>query len=186
MDQFQRRQSITNEFTHSCLGRIVITAVVLFILSIVAIMTAPKEEVMIAYSVDNIRQCLQYNDSIKGDVIDEVVANIGRTFTVADSTLDNKEIVETCEKHNTLEAFRHTFYSTARIRNNKHPEGVRVGFGIFGLVISTVFYEDILMDLGAVRGKYNEPLLKEPVDSDPYLGENPYIKPYHYQGNPDN
>ncbi len=94
--------------------------------------------------------------------------------------------METCEKHNTLEALRHTFYSTARIRDNKHPESVRVGCGIFGLVISTVFYEDILMDLGAVRGKYNEPLLKEPVDSDPYLGENPYIKPYHYQGNPDN
>ncbi len=186
MDQFQRKQSFTHEFTHSCLGRIIITAAVLLILSIIAIITAPKEEIMYAHTEDNIRQCLQYNDSIKGDVIDEVVANIGRTFTVADSTLDNKEIVEIYEKHNKIEAYRHTLFSTARLLNNKHPEGVRVGIGIFGLVISTVLYEDILMDFGAVRGKYNEPLIKEPVDTDPYLGENPYIKPYHYEGNPDN
>jgi len=186
MDQFNKKQSLANEFTHSCLGKIIILAIVMFILSIVAIMTAPKEEVMIAYAEDNIRQCLQDNDSIKGDAIDDAVSNIGRTFTVADSTLDNKEMVEACKKYNKIEAYRHTLYSTARIRNNRYPEGVRVGIGIFGLVISTICYDDLVLDLGPVRGKYNEPLIKDAAVPDPYLGENPYIKPYHYQGNPDN
>ncbi len=186
MDQFNKKQSLSHEFTHSCLGKIVILAVILLILSVIAIMTAPNEETMIAYSQDNVRQCLQDNGNIKGDAIDDAVANIGRTFTVADSTLDNKEMVEACWKYNKIEAYRHTLYSTARIRNNRYPEGARVGIGIFGLVISTVCYDDLVMDVGPVRGKYNEPLIKEPVGNEPYLGENPYIKPYHYQGNPDN
>ncbi len=186
MDQFNKKESLAHEFSHSCLGRIIILAVIALILSVIAIMSAPNEEMMIAETEDNVRQCLQDNDSIKGDVIDDAVANIGRTVTVADSALDNKEMLEACMKYNKIEAYRHTLYSTARIRNNAHPEGVRVGIGIFGFVISTVCYEDLVMDLGPVRGKYNQPLIKEPEGSDPYLGENPYIKPYHYQGNPDN
>ncbi|MBP3849247.1 MAG: hypothetical protein J6E43_00330 [Prevotella sp.] len=189
MEQFNRntykKQNLSQEFFHSCLGKIIILAVVGIILAITAIMTVPTEEFTMTETEDNVRQCLQDNDSIKGDIIDEMVWNIGRTFTQADSALDNKEVLEACWKYNKIETYRHTFYSTARIRNNTHTEGVRVGFGIFGIVISTVYYSDLVMNLGPVRGKYNQRLIQDVAVPDEYIGDNPNIKPYHYKGNPD-
>ncbi|MBP3786876.1 MAG: hypothetical protein IJG07_02750 [Prevotella sp.] len=190
MEQFNRntykKQSIFEEFYHSCLGKAIILAILALLLGIVAIMSVPNESIMMVETEDNVRQCLQDNDSIKGDVIDEIVWNIGRTFSQADTTFDNKEVLEACWKYNKIETYSHTFYSTARIRNNTHTEGVRVGFGIFGIVISTVYYSDLVMNLGPVRGKYNQRLIQDVVVPDEYIGDNPNIKPYHYQGNPDN
>lgn len=190
MEQFNRntykKQSIFEEFYHSCLGKAIILAILALLLGIVAIMSVPNESIMMVETEDNVRQCLQDNDSIKGDVIDEIVWNIGRTFSQADTTFDNKEVLEACWKYNKIETYNHTFYSTARIRNNTHTEGVRVGFGIFGIVISTVYYSDLVMNLGPVRGKYNQRLIQDVVVPDEYIGDNPNIKPYHYQGNPDN
>ena len=189
MEQFNRnaykKQSIFEEFYHSCLGKAIILAILALLLGIVAIMSVPNESIMMVETEDNVRQCLQDNDSIKGDVIDEIVWNIGRTFSQADTTFDNKEVLEACWKYNKIETYSHTFYSTARIRNNTHTEGVRVGFGIFGIVISTVYYSDLVMNLGPVRGKYNQRLIQDVVVPDEYIGDNPNIKPYHYKGNPD-
>jgi hypothetical protein len=189
MEQFNRntykKQGIFEEFYHSCLGKAIILAILALMLGIVAIMSVPNESMLMVETEDNVRQCLQDNDSIKGDVIDEIVWNIGRTFSQADSTLDNKEMLEACWKYNKIETYSHTFYSTARIRNNTHTEGVRVGFGIFGIVISTVYYSDLVMNLGPVRGKYNQRLIQDVVVPDEYIGDNPNIKPYHYKGNPD-
>jgi hypothetical protein len=42
------------------------------------------------------------------------------------------------------------------------------------------------MNLGPVRGKYNQRLIQDVAVPDEYIGDNPNIKPYHYQGNPDN
>ncbi len=190
MDQFNKdtykKRGLAHDFTHSCLGKIIITAAVLLVLSLVAIISVPREKAALKETDDNIRQCLQDNDSIKGDVIDDVVSNIARTFTKADSTLDKKDRVAIYRKHNKLEYYNHTLFSTVRIRNNARPEGVRASIGVFGIVISTILYEDLLMDVVPVRGNYNEPLIKESTIPDPYIGENPYVKPYHYQGNPDN
>lgn len=190
MEQFNRntykKQSVFQEFYRSCLGKIIILAAVLLIMTIVAIMTVPIETVMLKETEDNILQCLQDNDSIKGDIIDEIVWNMVRSCTDADSTFDNKEVIDACWKYNKIEAYRHTLYSTARIRNSTHPEGVRVGFGIFGFVISTVYYTDLVLDLGPVRGKYNQRLIQDTAIPDSYIGDNPNIKPYHYKGDPDN
>lgn len=189
MDQFNRntykKQGIAQDFANSCLGKIIITAAVMTVLAVIAIISEPSDEMTYAETEDNIRQCLQDNDSTKLDTIDETIANIGRTVTTADSTLDNKEMLNVCRKHNKIEVYRHTLYSTARIRNNAHPEGVRVGVGLFGFVISTVYYDDLVLDLAPVRGEYNERLIQDIAVPDEYIGENPNLKPYHYKGNPD-
>ena len=92
MEQFNRntykKQGIFEEFYHSCLGKIIILAILALVLGIAANMSVPNETVTRTETEDNVRQCLQDNDSIKGDVIDEIVWNIGRTFTQADSALD--------------------------------------------------------------------------------------------------
>ena len=86
---------------------------------------------------------------------------------------------------NKLEIYSHTFYRTAYIINNLHPEGIRVGLGVFGITIPTVKYTDLLMNTGAVRGDYGKRLIRDVVVPDKDLGENPNVQPYHYQGNPD-
>ena len=188
MEQFNpisyKKQSTAQQFTGSCLGKIIICVAVIIILLIVAAITRPTDSYMRWQMEDNIMECIEASDSIESDIIDDYVGNIGRVLTHADSAEVNKELWETYKKLNKLEIYPHTFLKTARIVNNIHPEGVRVGVGIFGIVIPTVKYSDLLMNTGAVRGDYNKKLIKDQVP-EMYTGDNPNIQPFHYKGNPD-
>ena len=188
MEQFNpntyKKQSTAQQFTGSCLGKIIICAAILIVLLIIAAITRPSDSYMRGQMEDNIMECIEASDSIESDIIDDYVGNLGRVFTHADSMEVNKELWETYKKLNKLEIYPHTFLKTARIVNNIHPEGVRVGVGIFGIVIPTVKYSDLLMNTGAVRGDYNKKLIKDQVP-EMYTGDNPNIQPFHYKGNPD-
>ena len=190
MEQFNRdtykKQNLWQQFYHSCLGKIIILLIICLILLIIAIMSRPTEGMMSWQMEDNIRECLQDTVTVHGDVADEAVANFGRIFTHADTTLNDKEVLDAYHKYNRLEIYPHTFYRTARIHNDLHPEGVRVGVGIFSIVIPTVSYNDLVIATGPVRGDYDQRLIQDAVVPDDYVGENPNVKPYHYQGNPDN
>ena len=133
---------------------------------------------------DNIRECLQDNFEKRCDPVDEVFNNIRRPFTEADTTFNDKEILEMFNRNNRLEIYRHTLFSTARVVNNLHPEGVREGIGIFGVVIPFLSYDDFLMAEGNVRGKNHDRIIQGGVP-EMDLGDNPMLKPYHYKGNPD-
>ena len=189
MDQFNsntyKKENLLQQFTHSCLGKIVILAVVAVVLVIVAALTRPSNSMMEWQMNDAIHECLQASDSIQSDDIDDYVGNLGRIFTHADTTQTNPEQWETYESLNRLEIYTHGLYRTAHIINNLHPEGIRVGVGIFGLVFPTIKYSDLLMNTGAVRGDYGKKLIRDVPANDEYTGENPNIQPYHYQGNPD-
>ena len=191
MDQFNKnvykKQGLFDEFSGSCLGKLIIMGVIIIGLCVLAIISVPTEEQMFNEAEDNIRECIQDNNEKKGDIVDEIVWNIGRRFSVADSTLDNKETLEAFAKYNTIDVFRHSLYSTARISNSTHPEGVRVAFGIFGFVISTVHYNDLVLDFGPVRGNYDDRLIKTtivPDDDEPL--DTSHVETYHYEGNQDN
>ena len=184
-NSYRTKQSLPQEFYHSCLGKIVILLVLLFVLFIIAMMTRPSDEKMQTEMMDNIRECIQQNDSIKGDAIDDAVANMSRIFTEADTTVNDKEAMEAFDKYNKLEIYRHSFYSTARLRNNLSAEGIRVGIGIFNLVIPTVKYSDIILFVSTIKN-YNKERLIDPVPQDDYVGENPNVTEYHYLGDPDN
>ena len=43
----------------------------------------------------------------------------------------------------------------------------------------------LMLDLGPARGKYNEHLAPVAVPEEDYEAENPNLKPYHYNDNPD-
>ena len=190
MEQFNKKTyqspGAVQEFSHSCLGRIIILAVILCVLMVIAAVTRPSDNMMRWQMEDNIHECLQSSDSIQSDFIDDYVSNLGRVFTHADTTLTNTEQWETYKALNTLEIYTHTFYKTAYIRNTVHPEGVRVGFGIFSIVFPTIKYEDLLMNTGVIRGDYGKRLIRDISVPDDYIGDNPNVQPYHYQGNPDN
>lgn len=190
MDQFNKnvykRRGLFDEFTGSCLGKLIIAAAFIILLCFLAAISVPGEKEMLAETDDNIRQCIQDNIEKKGDIVDELVWNIGRTFTAADTTLNDKEALQTFAKYNAVAVFDHGLYSTARISNGTHPEGVRVTIGFFGFVISTIQYSDIVMDVGPIRGNYEEGLIKTIAVPDDYMGDSTNINTYHYEGNPDN
>lgn len=183
-NDYRTKLSLFQEFYHSCFGKIVILLGILLVLFIIAVMTIPSNEKMERETLDNIRQCIQENDSIKGDGIDDALSNVSRIFTEADTTFNDKEAMEAFEKYNKLEFFRHSFYATARLRNNLNPEGTRVGIGIFNIVIPTVKYSDIILFVSTIKN-YNKERLIEPPTQDEYVGENPNVKEYHYLGDPD-
>ena len=194
MDQFNsvnsdsyKKKNILQEFFHSCLGKIVIFLGVLLVLYIFAIITVPTKNMMLEEAFDNIQECLQDNDSIKADEIDEFINNISRTISVADTTKTNKEVLNTFLKYNTLIVYSHLGFKTVHIVNGIYPEGERIGIGLFQTVISTVNYNDLVVTTGAVRGDYNKQL-NAPVEvpDSLYTGENPNVQPYHYQGDTEN
>lgn len=184
-NSYRTKQSVAQEFYHSCLGRIVILIAILLVLFVIAVITVPSEAKMQSEMMDDILECIHDNDSIKGDGIDDTIANFGRIFSEADSTEADKELLEAFNKYNKLEIYRHSFYSTARLRNNLSAEGIRVGVGIFGFVIPTIKYSDIILFVSTFKN-YNKERLIDPPSQDEYVGENPNIKEYHYLGDPDN
>ncbi len=181
---YKTNEPIGKAFTHSCLGKVVILGAFLLVMLIVAYFTTPTEKEMLVEMDDNIIECLQANDSIKGDPIDDYVNNMGSIITVSDTTQVSEDVMKAYRMYNKLEAHRHTFYATARLINNLHPEGIHVGFGMFGLIIPTVTYKDILLDVGPVHKGYNQKIY-QPAIPDTDLGSNPNIQEFHYKRNPD-
>ena len=181
---YRTNESVGKMFLHSCLGKIVILAAILLVLFIIAILTKPTDQEMRDEMNDNIMQCMEMNDSIRGDQIDDFVHNIGFIFTKADTTKVGEEWRNVFDKYNRLEIFNHSFFRTAYVYNNIKTEGTRVGFGLFGVVIPTANFNDFLLRIGPMRKSYNQRLIRSTtVDGD--LGTNPNIQEFHYKRNPD-
>ncbi|MBQ9202968.1 MAG: hypothetical protein IJ155_01865 [Prevotella sp.] len=188
MDQFNRdtykKETLMQEFYHSCLGKFIILAAAVLVLFVIGIFTQPSEQVMRDEAIDNVHQCLQDNYESRGDEVDEFFLNFVRTFTKADTTLTNKEVFNAFKRFNAVEVYQHTAFGSVYLHNAYNPGGTRIGIGVFGMLISTIRYDDMVLDLGPARGKYNEKLIKDNIP-ELDLGENPMLKPYHYKGNPD-
>ena len=182
---FKKKESPFQAFYHSCLGKLAILGGILILLFIVALMTKPTQEEMEMEMVDNILQCIQANDSIQGDDIDDQVNNLNNMFSKADTAKIHKDLLKSLKKNNRLEIYNHSFFRTAYILNNIHPEGVRVGVGMFGVVYPTVIYKDLLLNVGPMQKNYKDGVIRTGTINTHDFGSNPAVKPYHYQGDPD-
>lgn len=178
---YRTNESMFHTLSHSCLGRIVIFGAVCAVILFLAHISVPDKETMTEEMNDNIRQCITANDSIKGDWIDDAVNNIGYTFTHADSTFDEK-VWETFNKYNWTEYHHHAFYSTMYLHNNYRPQGTRAGIGIFGMVLPTVNFNDIILRVAPIHKGYDKRIMQNIYYEDQYMGENPNVKEYHYKG----
>ena len=182
---YKKTETPFQAFYHSCLGKLVIFGGILVVLFIVGLMTKPTQQEMEMEMVDNILQCIQANDSIQGDDIDDQVNNLNSVFSRADTAKINKELLASLKKNNRLEIYNHSFFRTAYILNNIYPQGVRVGFGMFGVVYPTVIYKDLLLNVGPMQKNYKDGVIRSTVVKPADLGTNPAVKPFHYQGDPD-
>ncbi len=181
-DNFKQKETMSHAFYHSCLGKIVILAIIVAILLLLAMLTKPSKKTMIAETTDGILECIENNDSIKGDKIDDYMTNFAHVFTTADTTEINKDLMAGLKKYNRMEIHNHTFYRTAYIHNNVHPEGVRVAVGAYGLVFPTVTYSDLLLYIGKMHGDFNKAIIRNKAFDNHDLGRNPEIREYHYKG----
>lgn len=182
---YRTNESMPKAFMHSCLGKIIILAAIILVALTIAYITTPTEKEMLAETEDNIMQCLEENDSIKGDDIDDYVNNLTFIFSEADTTKISEDVLKAYHMYNRLEVYRHAFYATARIFNNLHPEGERVAFGAFSIVFPTINFKDILLDVGPIHKGYNKKIIPVGSVPDPYVGSNPNIQEFHYKRNPD-
>ena len=182
---YKKTETPFQAFYHSCLGKLAIFGGILILLFIVALMTKPTQEEMEMEMVDNILQCIQANDSIQGDDIDDQVNNLNNMFSKADTAKIHKDLLKSLKKNNRLEIYNHSFFRTAYILNNIHPEGVRVGVGMFGVVYPTVIYKDLLLNVGPMQKNYKDGVIRTGTINTHDFGSNPAVKPYHYQGDPD-
>jgi hypothetical protein len=121
--------------------------------------------------IDNVRQCIESPDSIHTDWIDDAVANVGYIFTEAGPNV-NKDMLDNFNKYNRMVYYNHGIYSSMRIYNNFHVEGIRCGIGIFGMIIPTINFNDLLLRVGPVRRDYNQPIAPDMGD-DEYFGSTP-------------
>ena len=188
MDQFNsdkyKKRSLTQQFFNSCLGRLVIVGIVLFALYIFALITVPSREIMLVETVDNVHECLQENDSIKADEIDEFVNNISRSFSAADTTKTKKEMFKAFLQYNNLEVYSHPGFKTVYLFNSMYPQGCRISIGIFQTVFSTLHYEELVLSNGAARGDYGKKLNVIEIPEEEY--NDIHVEPYHYRGDPNN
>ena len=188
MDQFNsdtyKKQGIVQEFFNSCLGKIVIFLGVLLCLYIFALITVPSRDIMLVETVDNVHECLQENDSIKADEIDEFINNISRSFSAADTAKTKREVFKAFLKYNALEVYSHPGFKTVYLFNSMYPQGCRIGIGAFQTVFSTLHYEELVLSNGAARGDYGKKLNEVEIPAEEL--NDIFVEPYHYQGNPEN
>lgn len=168
---YSRKESYSHMFLNSCIGRLIVLSGIIAALLFVAFFTVPSKEAMEMKITSSINECIEANYETKCDKIDDAVRNMTSLFTMADTVTDSKNMEDFC-KYNNIEIYHHSLYSTARIHNNLNMEGIRVGIGIFGIVIPTVTFSDMILRVGPVRKDYNQKIIRNTYD-DEDLGNNP-------------
>lgn len=173
--------SIGSQLGNSCLGRTVITAAIVAVLLVVAHYTVPSEQRMTEGTANGVTLCIISNIEHNQDAADDMVRNLSAVVTRVDSTGKEIEQFKMFNKLNRIAVYPHTFYSTVRIHNNAHADGVRVAVGLFGIVLPTVSASDYLLRTDSVRKDYKDiPLGRQFVDEGVDLGSdydddfNPY------------
>ena len=172
---YKTRESMISQLWHSCFGKLIALVGIIIVLMAIGHFTIPDEETMMTEMTDNIRQCIEANDSIKQDWIDDAINNVGYIFTHADS-IPNEEILGNFYKYNKVEYHRHAFYATTLLHNNFKPDGVRVGIGVFGVVIPTVNFNDFLFKIGPMHKGYDQKIIKKTIiTGEPSFGSDPEL-----------
>lgn len=187
---FRTKDSTFKQFRKSCLGRIIIAAAILVVLLIIAAITKPSKEKMVKETKDNIRQSIESDLGREAEWIDVTVSNIGYSFSSADP--DNKLTEEQkqrrkiqqkefyTEKYNNFDVNNvnnYAFFSTITIPNNIFGEPKVVGFGIFGLVIPLVNFNNFIPLDGKISDQPGKKI-NDGVAPDEYYGDTPELEPF--------
>jgi len=177
---YRTKESLAKQFSHSCLGQIIIIAGVLGLGMLVAHLTRPSDDTMMEEMNDNVLQCIEERDSLNNDWTDLVVSNARYMLTSSDSTDESQMMLDFNRLGNRLQYNTHGLYKTVYLFNNFTPGGERCGIGFLGMVIPMLDYSDmILTEVVMQNDSAMQSYIKEFVDSAD-LGEDPLLAPYQY------
>ena len=115
--QYKKRQPFIDLFLRSCLGKVIIIAAVTGLVMLAASTTVPSKAKMEQELTDDIEQCIEECQGNAADISDDIVRNTMSVFTHADS-IPEKEM-DTFWKHNRIEIYPHTFFTTAHLYNKQ-------------------------------------------------------------------
>ena len=173
-----KKESISTQFLRSCLGKIIVLAIILIVLLTTARLTVPNESKMIWGTLDGVYQCIVESHGVAGDMSDDFVRNAIATFSHEADSLKKDSVLLDFNKLNKVEVHDHIFFSTSHIINNFNSNGKRAAIGICGMVIPIVNFNDFILRSGPVRKDYNQKLINaptQPISSDSYMGETPAL-----------
>ena len=177
---YRTKETLAKQFTHSCLGQIIIIAVVLGFIMLITNITRPSDETMMEEMTDNVLQCIEERDSLHNDWTDLVVANARYMFTTSDSTEESQMMKLFYKYGNRLEYHTHAFYKTVSLYNNFTPAGKRCGIGLLGMVIPMLDYNDMILNEMVMKtDSVMQHYVKTVIDTVD-LGEDPLLEPYQY------
>ena len=169
--QYKKRHPYIVLFLRSCLGKVIIIAAVTGLVLLAASTTVPSKAKMEQELTDDIEQCIEECQGNAADISDDIVRNTMSVFTHADS-IPEKEM-DTFWKHNRIEIYPHTFFTTAHLYNNAIPNGKRVAVGVFGIVIPMLKYTDFIMRMAPLRKDYNQRIIKNEFSIDADAEQDP-------------
>ena len=164
--QYKKHQPVVDLFLRSCLGKVIIIAAVTGIVLLAASTTVPSKAKMEQELTDDIGQCIEECQGNAADISDDFVRNAMSVLTHPDSIPE--QAMDIFWKHNRIEVYHHTFFSTAFLFNNAIPNGKRCAIGVFGMVIPMLKYNDFIMRMVPMRKDYNQRIIKNEfsIDSD--------------------
>ncbi|MGN1263723.1 MAG: hypothetical protein ACI4TW_06770 [Prevotella sp.] len=180
---YNQKRTPMQEFFHSCLGRIVIAVVAVTAILFLAHISIPPDEEFTQKVNENIQICIKENTLMKSDIIDDIVRNTTAIFTTTGKNQDST-IMSDFNKYNKLVIHRHAFYSTARIYNNKKMEGTRSCIGIFGIVIPTVTYNDMVLSVEPLRKEYDQKLIQNDSEDEDQSEDSDFEESLYPYGDP--
>ena len=97
-----KKETFAELFYHSCLGKLIIMAVIVAFGLLFANLSVPTGDDMIYNTADGISQCINENKLSKNDRIDDVVRNFTAIFTDSDSASIINNLKD-FDKYNRLE-----------------------------------------------------------------------------------
>lgn len=179
---YRTKESPFKQFRHSCLGKVVIAAVIMLILLIIAWLTNPSPKKMKTEMEDNIKESIWSRDSINADAMDIFMSNIGHTFTSfsGEVTDDMKKRWKLFIDSNDTTYYNHTFFSSMYIHHRYDQRYERCGIGIFGLVIPTVDFNKFIPREVPLPDYDDKPLIQG-GDGEEYFGET-HVDIFRYEG----
>lgn len=113
----------------------------LAILAVIAHFTMPSDEKMIDKAEDEIMEFVTDNAKKLGNKLSSGIGDLASLLLLSDDV--SNSVKSRVLKDNKLVVKDHWLWKTVEVVNDKHPDGTRVGFGLFGLAFVDVSASDL-------------------------------------------
>lgn len=113
----------------------------LAVLAVIAHFTMPSDEKMIAKAEDEIMEFVTDNARKLGNKLSSGIGDLASLLFLSDDV--SNSVKSRVLKDNRLVVKDHWLWKTVEVVNDKHPDGTRIGFGVFGFKYVDISASDL-------------------------------------------